>query len=96
MKLNVWYLDDGTLIGNKADLLRVLKLAQEEGPHYGLSLNLGKSMVWSPLATANLTGFPEDLPTKQVGGAKSLGSMIARPAFAEVIDSYASKRVDKI
>jgi hypothetical protein len=48
LHLNVWYLDDGTLIGKKADLLKVLQLAQTEGPAYGLILNLPKSMAWTP------------------------------------------------
>jgi hypothetical protein len=96
LRLNVWYLDDGTLVGKKADLLKVLRLAITEGPKYGLHLNLSKSLVWSPLCTADFSGFPADLPTKADGGIKLLGSMAATDSCAEVIDSYACKRVDKI
>ncbi len=39
LKLNKWYLDDGVIIGTKAELQAVLKILSEEGPKLGLILN---------------------------------------------------------
>ena len=36
--LQVWYLDDGVLAGNRFAVLHALHLIEELGPHMGLSL----------------------------------------------------------
>jgi hypothetical protein len=46
LKFNVWYLDDGKLIGKHADLRRALDYILSEGPALGLYLNLSKCSVW--------------------------------------------------
>jgi Reverse transcriptase (RNA-dependent DNA polymerase) len=48
LKFNVWYLDDGKLIGKHADLRRALDYILTEGPALGLNLNLSKCSVWWP------------------------------------------------
>src|SRR5688572_15441408 len=92
----VWYLDDGTIVGSKKDLLSALDIIQNEAPHLGLHLNIGKSLVWSPHSDADLSGFPPNLPTKSGGGVKVLGSVVAFPEFSAEIDLSACKRVAKI
>ena len=57
LKLNAWYLDDGTLAGRRADLQKAVDIILREGPARGLYLStantvlpplLPKSTVWSP------------------------------------------------
>ncbi len=45
LKLNKWYLDDGVIIGTKAELQAVLKILSEEGPKLGLILNPKKCEI---------------------------------------------------
>ncbi len=44
----VWYLDDGTLIGREEDVAEALDLLMKEGPAFGLHLHLGKCEVYWP------------------------------------------------
>jgi hypothetical protein len=44
--LNVWFLDDGTLVGSREDLQAALDLLEAERPPRGLHLSHSKSMVW--------------------------------------------------
>ena len=61
LKLQVWYLDDGTIIGKKEDLQKAVDIILREGPARGLFLStantvhpplLPKSTVWSPNNTS--------------------------------------------
>ena len=40
--MNAWYLDNGTLCGSGKDLLKALRIIEEDGPARGLCLNRGK------------------------------------------------------
>ena len=46
--ISAWYLDDGNLCGNPDDLLRALKIVEEDGPARGLNLNRLKSLLHIP------------------------------------------------
>ena len=48
LDLSVWYLDDGTIIGNVEDVFRVFELIRVEGPSLGLNLNVKKNEIWWP------------------------------------------------
>ena len=59
IKLNAWYLDDGTIIGKVEELQQVVDILVEEGPARGLVLSTAdtvtapekpKTTVWSPAA----------------------------------------------
>jgi hypothetical protein len=43
---NVWFLDNGTIVGTCKDLLKVLQLLKAHGSPHGLILNHAKSLVW--------------------------------------------------
>ena len=49
LKINSWYLDDGTLMGSPADLESALEIVEAEGPTMGLLLNRSKSVQYVPL-----------------------------------------------
>ena len=40
LKVNAWYLDDGTLCGSPADLAQALDIIESEGPSCGLHLKI--------------------------------------------------------
>ena len=44
--LNVWYLDDGNIIGTPDQLKQVIDILKKEGPPRGLHLCPAKSSVW--------------------------------------------------
>ena len=46
--LNVWYLDDGTLLGTAPEIAKALEIIQKKGPKLGLHLNLSKCEIFWP------------------------------------------------
>jgi Reverse transcriptase (RNA-dependent DNA polymerase) len=93
LRLNAWYLDDGTLIGDTIEVAKALRLVQEEGPSLGLHLNLSKcELYWprvdvrrSPLAGVSPL-FDSSIPVraagvKLLGGAASLDGEFVRGVF---------------
>ena len=48
LRLNCWYLDDGTLCGPPGDLQAILTIIEREGPSKGLFLNREKSLLFIP------------------------------------------------
>ena len=44
--LNVWYLDDGTLVGTAPEIAKALEIIQKKGPKLGLHLNLSKCEIF--------------------------------------------------
>ena len=48
LKVNSWYLDDGTLCRSLSDLIRALEIIKEMGAQRGLTLNLTKSLLYIP------------------------------------------------
>ena len=76
LKFNVWFLDDGSLIGKHVDLRKALDYIIATGR---LFLNLEKCTVWWPTLNENeLALYNEDIvrvPAEQ-GGIKFLGSSL--------------------
>jgi hypothetical protein len=94
LKLQVWYLDDGSLVGKHETLRKVLHLIQEEGPAMGLHLNLKKSDLWWPTVNpVEYAQYPHSLNKSQASGMELLGAPIGDKAFCEEI---LAKRVFKI
>ena len=48
LAINLWYLDDGHLIGSPQELQLALDILQSEGLMMGISLNAAKCMLWGP------------------------------------------------
>ena len=46
--LQSFYLDDGTFVGEIANLQRAVDIVATESPHLGLTLSLSKSTIWTP------------------------------------------------
>ena len=45
--LNLWYLDDGVLVGDRSAVSRALNIIEELGPHLGLHINFPKCELFS-------------------------------------------------
>ena len=93
LRLNLWYLDDGTLCGSPADLSAALSLLEAGGPPSGLFLNRRKCHLIVPEdATCNLYLLPSEIPMSS-GGFVLLGSPFGSSSFCTLV---VLKRVAKI
>jgi hypothetical protein len=80
LDLSVWYLDDGTIIGNVAEVHKVFELIRVEGPRLGLHLNVKKNEVWWPNRTLP-DPFPKEVERIPNTGVKLLGAPIGSTEF---------------
>ena len=53
---NAWYLDDGSLAGKPASVLRALNIVSSQGPALGFNINLKK--VCELYGAGDLSSFP--------------------------------------
>jgi len=80
LDLCVWYLDDGTIIGQVDDVHKVFLLLEQDGPALGLHLNVKKNEIWWP-NRASLDPFPAEVDRVDNAGVKLLGAPIGTKAF---------------
>ena len=50
LRLNLWYLDDGTLVGSPESVAQALRTLEELLGEKGMCLNQGKTKLWAPRA----------------------------------------------
>ena len=103
LEVNTWYLDDGTLVGNKEELQMVVDIIEREGPARGLHLSTAatvlapaqpKSTVWCP---RDLTSQEEDplnrgIPRVREAGVVLLGAPVGDYHF---VRDTLERRVEK-
>ncbi|GJY66892.1 putative reverse transcriptase domain-containing protein [Tanacetum coccineum] len=80
LSLHVWYLDDGTIIGDTLVVGKVLELIMKDGPCCGLHLNVDKTKVFWPKEDpkSRLVGvFPPNI-ARPLHGVKLLGGPMIR------------------
>jgi len=80
LDLGVWYLDDGTIIGQMDDVYGVFLLLESEGPALGLHLNVEKTEIWWP-NRASSDPFPAEVVRVDNSGVKLLGAPIGTREF---------------
>ncbi|GKB90525.1 hypothetical protein Tco_0962797 [Tanacetum coccineum] len=75
----VWYLDDGTIIGDTLVIGKVLELIMKDGPRCGLHLNIDKTEVFWPKEDpkSRLAGFFLPNITRPLNGVKLLGGPVS-------------------
>ncbi|GJZ19008.1 hypothetical protein Tco_0555598 [Tanacetum coccineum] len=74
-----WYLDDGTIVGDTLVVGKVLELITEDGPRYGLHLNIDKTELFWPKEDprSRLEGiFPHNI-SRPLHGVKLLGGPVS-------------------
>ena len=76
----MWYLDDGTIIGDVDDVHKVFLLIETEGPALGLHLNVKKNEIWWPSRRGS-DPFPADVDRVDNAGVKLLGAPIGSKEF---------------
>ena len=100
---NVWFLDDGTLVGNLEDISAAVDILVQEGPARGLILSTTsttqapsrpKSTIWCP----SLLGDPTDPSGKGLAreteeGIVLLGAPLGSEAF---VAAEVEKKVEKV
>ena len=80
--LNIWYLDDGTLVGPPHTVHAAFEFICEHGPHYGLHLNSNKCKLWWPLLSENdVSFFPAEVQRVFDNGIVLLGAPVGSPDF---------------
>ena len=92
--LAVWYLDDGTVVGEAKELTKAWKLICSEVGKAGLKVNQGKCELFgSRFDPAELLQGLEEVPLVHDSGFDLLGAPIGDKTFCE---SYVRKRIQKI
>ena len=76
----MWYLDDGCIVGDVADVHAVFELLQSDGPPRGLHLNVKKNEIWWPCRGAG-DPFPAEVDRVSNEGVKLLGVPVGTKAF---------------
>lgn len=93
LKINAWYLDDGTLCGSPNDLAAALRIVEQDGPSCGLKLNRAKSLLYiADDADTTNNPLPSDIPITR-NGFTLLGCPIGPSNYCD--DAF-SKRVRKV
>ena len=96
LALQLWYLDDGTLVGPRAVVRRVLEAIMSLGPRFGLHVNLCKCDLYWPSGNQDFPEFPPAIVriSQHQDGVELLGSpVVGSPAF---FDSAVGQRVQKV
>ena len=91
LKLNAWYLDDGTLIGPSDTIRSIVSLLKTRGPELGLHLNASKCVVYWPQGVVGDVIDPEMKTVFE--GIELLGCPIGTPTF---MDACVLKKVQKM
>ncbi|XP_026404939.1 uncharacterized protein LOC113300025 isoform X1 [Papaver somniferum] len=95
LDLHAWYLDDGTIVGDTMEVSKAFKIIQEEGPSYGLHLNVLKTEIFWPSHDPRRDNdgvFPSNIG-KPTDGVKLLGGPVS--LNMEFCSNMVLSRVDK-
>ena len=97
-KLNIWYLDDGTIGGSVISVLEDLKKLTREFEAIGLVLNFSKCELYISDSLANkheiISKFSKVAPDISVLDKQTL-HLLGAPIFDESIPNYISEKVSK-
>ena len=81
LALNVWFLDDGTLIGRTDDVLRAVQIISEDGPRLGMQINPPKCELWWPTVNPRLHLFDTVFKRVDSAGVALLGGALGAADF---------------
>ena len=83
LQLNVWYLDDGHLVGSPSALAKALEVIITKGATMGISVNTDKSKLWGPAHLPPDMHALQDVPRvpwSPGSGLRVLGLPIEHPS----------------
>ena len=101
-----WYLDDGTLVGSRPQLLEAFRRLRDMAADRGIEVNVGKCRLWGPafmvpgggvvgLAGNGLDGIPV-VPYVPGSGLKALGVPVCHPGGDGFAGRVWAERVDGV
>ena len=82
LQTQLWYLDDGVIIGEPQEVRKALDVLAEVGTQWELFLNLSKCEIITPPASAHTSAFFPDIPSDKIrydGNFDILGSPVGSP-----------------
>ena len=83
--LQIWYADDGNIVGKIEDVAAILELLIREGPAHGFTVHPGKTKAWWPTMNAErLRNFPCSLAMSDgqpEEGVVAMGSPLGSDKF---------------
>ena len=93
--VSLWYLDDGSIMGDGSELMKAWKIVQEEAKKIGMRLNESKCEIWAWEGAEEewMNSFPKEVKRMRENGFELLGAPIGDKTFSE---KYAKARVAKI
>jgi len=94
---NVWYLDDGLLVGDPDKIGLALQYLETELTKRGLAINRGKCVLWGP--AANAVPNTQDIsitPWEPGSGITLLGAPIAFPGTTDYSNQYWAERLQAL
>ena len=96
IRLSLWYLDDGTIIGTRRAVRQVLDRLLVNGPRFGLYLNLSKCEIYWPWGDQAFPEFPAEVT--RIGELQHGVELLGSPVFgdAEFLCTAVGRRVSKV
>ena len=96
VSFQVWYLGDGSFVGQRSAVASLLELVKSKGPDYGLEINMSKCEVFWPSGDPSFPEFPLSIERVALtkGGAELLGSPVW--GSEQFFQDCFSKRIEKI
>jgi Reverse transcriptase (RNA-dependent DNA polymerase) len=80
-----WYLDDGTIGGNVAEVANATRIIQQECARIGLQMNEAKCQVWWPTLGRQFAAFPTMQHIHDASGVVLLGGPVGIDGFAATV-----------
>ena len=95
LSLKLWYLDDGTLVGPRRVVRRVLDTILEKGPQLGLVVNLAKCELFWPSGDQDFPELPSEI--KRISDDDA-GLELRSPVVGteDFFDRVVGQRVEKV
>jgi hypothetical protein len=103
LSLNIWYLDDGHLVGSPRDLRAAAEIIAREGAKIGVHINPSKCRVWGPAANLLMSEDPSCIwstfprePWCPNSGLKVLGLPVTFPGTFQFSQNVLTSAVNEL
>ena len=96
IRLSLWYLDDGTVIGTRKAVRQLLDHLIVNGPRFGLHLNLSKCEIYWPSGDQAFPDFPVEIT--RIGEIQHGVELLGSPVFgdADFFCAAVGRRVSRV
>ena len=105
LRMHLWYLDDGHLVGNQDCLQRCLAHITNKGASMGVKLNPAKCRLWGPnsvnlgseaMDTDNLWNTIPRVPWHAGSGLKVLGLPVCYPGTSQFAEATSTEVINDL